>query len=100
MTLPRATISAIKAKLNNAISAKDPHGIAAAVDLPPLPKRAATSFTGNGSSQHGEYLIKVDGVDWSNALNPLLDAHLAIQSVGGSTPIFLTFDKFQSFADI
>ena len=32
------------------------------------------------SNHHGEHL-KVDGVDWSNVLNPLLDAHAAIQLV-------------------
>jgi len=77
MTLPGPAINAIKSKLHNAILTKDPHAIAAAVDLPPLPKRVVA---GGSSSQHGESL-KIDGVDWSNVLNPLLDAHFAIQSV-------------------
>ena len=73
----------IKSNLNNAVSAKDPHGIASAVDLPPLPTRVlGTSGDGDGNSQqqHQEYL-KIDSVDWSNVLNPLLDAHSAIQAV-------------------
>lgn len=81
--LPRASITSIKTKLSNAVSAKDPHAIAAAVDLPPLPKAVganASSSNGGSGPQHGEYL-KVDGVDWSNVLNPLLDAHAAVQSV-------------------
>ena len=79
--LPRPYINAIKSKLNNAVSAKDPRAIAAAVDLPPFPKSGGAS-RGNGGAgpQHRESL-KIDGVDWSNVLNLLLDAHLAIQSV-------------------
>lgn len=83
MALPRASITTIKSNLNNALSAKDPHGIASAVDLPPLPTRVlGTSGDGDGNSQqqHQEYL-KIDSVDWSNVLNPLLDAHSAIQAV-------------------
>ena len=90
MTLPRPSINSIKSKLNNAVSVKDPHAIAKAVDLPPLPKGvgrgASRSGNNNGSQQqqiHGEHL-KIDGVDWSNVLNPLLDAHLAIQNVSCS----------------
>lgn len=82
MALPRASINTIKSNLSNALSAKDPHGIASAVDLPPLPKSVGLSGGGDGSSQqhHQEYL-KIDGVDWSNVLNPLLDTHSAIQLV-------------------
>jgi len=78
MALPRSYITAIKNKLNNAVSAKDPHAIATAVDLPPLPRSAGASAS-SGGAQHREHL-KIDGVDWSNALNPLLDAHSAIQT--------------------
>ena len=80
--LPRSSINTIKSNLNNAVSAKDPHAIASAVDLPPLPKSAdgASQQQRRQTNHHGEHL-KVDGVDWSNVLNPLLDAHAAIQSV-------------------
>ena len=77
--LPRSSINTIKSNLNNAVSAKDPHAIASAVDLPPLPKSADASQQ-QQQTNHGEHL-KVDGVDWSNVLNPLLNAHAAIQSV-------------------
>ena len=83
MTLHRASITAIKSNLSNALSAKDPHGIASAVDLPSLPTRVlgpSGDGDGNSQQQHQEYL-KIDGVDWSNVLNPLLDAHSAIQAV-------------------
>ena len=84
MSLPRSSITAIKSNLNVAISAKDPHAIASAVDLPPLVKSAGDNDASLASqpppSPHAEYL-KIDGVDWSNVLNPLLDAHLAIQLV-------------------
>ena len=83
MTLHRASITTIKSNLSNALSAKDPHGIASAVDLPSLPTRVlgpSGGGHGNSQQQHQEYL-KIDGVDWSNVLNPLLDAHSAIQSV-------------------
>lgn len=78
MTLPRSAITAIQTKLKNAISSKDPRKIAAAVDLPPFTKSTGAS-RGNGGAgpQHREHL-KVDGVDWSNVLNLLLDTHLAI----------------------
>eukprot|EP00584_Thalassiosira_punctigera_P026439 CAMPEP_0172577488 /NCGR_PEP_ID=MMETSP1067-20121228/138258_1 /TAXON_ID=265564 ORGANISM="Thalassiosira punctigera, Strain Tpunct2005C2" /NCGR_SAMPLE_ID=MMETSP1067 /ASSEMBLY_ACC=CAM_ASM_000444 /LENGTH=412 /DNA_ID=CAMNT_0013370175 /DNA_START=1078 /DNA_END=2316 /DNA_ORIENTATION=- len=80
MALPRTSINAIKIKLDNAVSAKDPRAIAAAVNLPAFPKIVgAARNSGVAGSQHREHL-KVDGVDWSNVLNPLLDAHLAIQS--------------------
>ena len=85
MSLPRSSTTAIKSNLNVAISAKDPHAIASAVDLPPLVKSAGDDDDVSLASQpppspHAEYL-KIDGVDWSNVLNPLLDAHLAIQLV-------------------
>lgn len=76
--LPKSSINSIKANLNKAVSAKDPHGIASAVDLPPLPKSGSDGSS--SKSSHRENL-KIDGVDWSNVLNPLLDAHSAIQSV-------------------
>eukprot|EP00578_Thalassiosira_sp_NH16_P012105 CAMPEP_0181113110 /NCGR_PEP_ID=MMETSP1071-20121207/20173_1 /TAXON_ID=35127 /ORGANISM="Thalassiosira sp., Strain NH16" /LENGTH=413 /DNA_ID=CAMNT_0023197127 /DNA_START=8 /DNA_END=1249 /DNA_ORIENTATION=+ len=82
MALPRSSVNATKTKLNNAVSAKDPHTIAAVVDLPPFPNSARSSTSRGGSNSHpnhGEHL-KIDGVDWSNVLNPLLDAHSAIQS--------------------
>ena len=80
-TLPRPSVAAIKHKLNSAISSKDPRDIAAAVDLPPLTKSTGASRgSGDAGSQHREHL-KVEGVDWSNVLNLLLDAHLAIQLV-------------------
>lgn len=87
MSLPRSSVATIKSNLNSAISAKDPHAIASAVELPPLGKSGGDASVAVGASQpppspHAEY-IKVDGVDWSNVLNPLLDAHLAIQLVGG-----------------
>ena len=80
--LPRSFINTIKSNLNNAVSAKDPHAIASAVDLPPLPKSAdgVSQQQQQRQTNHGEHL-KVDGVDWSNVLNPLLDAHAAIQLV-------------------
>jgi hypothetical protein len=83
MTLPGPTINAIKSKLHNAIQTKDPHAIAAAVDLPPLPKRIVGSGSSSSQQQHSQHgeALKIDGVDWSNVLNPLLDAHYAIQSV-------------------
>ena len=77
--LPKSSINTIKANLNKAVSAKDPHGIASAVDLPPLPKSGSDGSSSSKTS-HRENL-KIDGVDWSNVLNPLLDAHSAIQSV-------------------
>jgi hypothetical protein len=82
MALPGPSISTIKTRLSNAVSAKDPHAIASAVELPTLPKRigCATGSGGSTAQQHGESL-RIDGADWSNILNPLLDAHLAIQSV-------------------
>jgi hypothetical protein len=75
-------INTIKSKLSNAVSAKDPLAIASAVELPTLPKRieGVTGSGGSASQQHGESL-RVDGADWSNVLNPLLDAHLSIQLV-------------------
>ena len=87
MTLHGPAINTIKSKLHNAIQAKDPHAIAAAVDLPPLPKRVVA---GGSSSQHGESL-KIDGVDWSNVLNPLLDAHFAIQWVCKTLYIYVQY---------
>ena len=75
--LPKSSINTIKANLNKAVSAKNPHGIASAVDLPPLPKNGGGS---SSKSSHRENL-KIDGADWSNVLNQLLDAHSAIQSV-------------------
>ena len=87
--LPRATIGALKSRLSQAVAAKDPGEIAAALDLPPLPKGAASSGTNHGNGpRHGEQL-KVDGADWSNVLNPLLDAHAAIASVGFASTSFL-----------
>jgi len=83
MSLPRASINSFKGRLNAALSTKDPQGIADAVNLPPLPKNvdasSSTSIRLSGGSQHRE-LLKIDGVDYSNVLNPLLDAHWAIQS--------------------
>mmetsp|Transcript_10615 Transcript_10615/g.22483 ORF Transcript_10615/g.22483 Transcript_10615/m.22483 type:complete len:412 (-) Transcript_10615:36-1271(-) len=80
MTLPQSTINPIKTNLNKAISAKNPQAIAAAVDLPPFPKNVgASGGSAAAGPQHQEHL-KIDGVDWSNVLNLLLDAHLAIQS--------------------
>lgn len=82
MTLPGPSINTIKTRLSNAVSVKDPRAIASAVELPPLPKRivGTTGSGGSASQQHAENL-RIDGADWSNVLNPLLDAHLAIQSV-------------------
>lgn len=82
--LPRSTINAIKTKLDNALSAKDPGAIATAIDLPPFPKSSSAGASvggGGGSEPQHQLHLKIDGVDWSNALNLLLDAHLAIQSV-------------------
>ena len=83
MTLPGHTINTIKTRLSNTVSAKDPRGIASAVELPPLPKRIidTTGSGGSESQQHHVENFRIDGADWSNVLNPLLDAHLAIQSV-------------------
>jgi hypothetical protein len=85
MTLPWSSINAIRSNLDRALSAKDPSAIATAVDVPLLKTTAVggPSTGGNNSSSgsvHQEQL-KVDGVDWSNVLNSLLDAHLAIASV-------------------
>ena len=82
MTLPGPSINTIKTRLSNAVSLKDPRAIASAVELPSLPKRivGTTGSGGSASQQHAENL-RIDGADWSNVLNPLLDAHLAIQSV-------------------
>eukprot|EP01082_Thalassiosira_pseudonana_P011606 g10627.t1 g10627 contig4:2224014-2226051(-) len=86
--LPRSEIDTIKANLLNATSAKNPTAVASAVELPPLPKRAfASTNNRNGgsrtvgsSSVHREHL-KIDGVgDWTNVLNPLLDAHAVIRA--------------------
>lgn len=82
MPLPRNAINSIKGDLHSALSAKDPHGLARAVDLPPLPKVAAPP-TGGSQQNHVE-VLKVDGADYSNVLNPLLDAHLAIKMVSES----------------
>ena len=95
-SLPRSSVNAIKTKLNSAVSAKDPQAVAVAVDLPSLTSESVAGAPtrpadGAGSQQHGEHL-KIDGVDWSNVLNPLLDAHLAIQSVGASCVIFLWYN--------
>mmetsp|Transcript_31789 Transcript_31789/g.71289 ORF Transcript_31789/g.71289 Transcript_31789/m.71289 type:complete len:411 (-) Transcript_31789:24-1256(-) len=77
MPLPRNEINSIKGSLRSALSTKEPHGIARAVDLPPLPKVAVPPT--DGSQQNHVEELKVDGADYSNVLNPLLDAHLAIQ---------------------
>ena len=83
MSLPRSSISAIKSNLSSAISAKDPLAIATAVDLPTFVKSAIVAAVPSHPPPpppHAEYL-KINGADWSNVLNPLLDAHLAIQMV-------------------
>ena len=82
MTLPGPFINTIKTRLSNAVSAKDPPAIASAVEILSLPKRieGASGIGVSALQQHGESL-RIDGSDWSNVLNPLLDAHLAIQSV-------------------
>lgn len=83
-TLPRSTINAIRSKLDQAVSAKNPAAIASAVDVP-LPKIYVFGGTSSGNSSssgpvHREQL-KIDGVDWSNVVNFLLDVHLAFSSV-------------------
>lgn len=91
-SLPRSSINAIKTKLDSAVAAKDSQAVAVAVDLPPFASTtgAPTRPDGAGSQQHGEHL-KIDGVDWSNVLNPLLDAHLAIRSVSACHIICVAF---------
>ena len=85
MPLPRNAINSIRGNLHSALSAKEPHGIARAVDLPPLPKVAVPPTDGSQQSHVEE--LKVDGADYSNILNPLLDAHLAIQMVSLSADL-------------
>ena len=87
MTLPTVSArNAIRSNLDHAISAKDPAAIAKAVDVPlPNTDIVGGPSVGDGSSSnsgpiHREQL-KIDGVDWSNVLNYLLDAHLAVASV-------------------
>lgn len=86
MALPRSSINALRSSLDRAVSSKDPAGIATAVDVPLRntnvvggPSTSGVSPPSSGSV-HREQL-KVDGVDWSNVLNYLLDVHLAIASV-------------------
>lgn len=83
MMLPRTQINVIKSNLSNAVAAKNPSGVAAAVELPPFPVASGNATSGGGagsSAVHGEQL-KVDGIDWSGVLNSLLDTHAAIRSV-------------------
>jgi hypothetical protein len=83
MTLPRSSINAIRSNLDRALSAKDPSTIATAVDVPLLKTNICGGLTTSDNSSgfmHQEQL-KVDGVDWSNVLNSLLDVHFAIASV-------------------
>ena len=87
MTLPRSSINAIRSNLDRAVSSKDPAAIATAIDVP-LPKTnvigapsTSPSSSGSGSAAVHREQLKVDGVDWSNVLNYLLDVHLAIASV-------------------
>ena len=87
MTLPRSSINATRSNLDRALSAKDPSAIATAVDVPLLktnfvggPSTGGNDSSYSSGSVHREQL-KVDGVDWSNVLNFLLDVHLAISSV-------------------
>jgi len=82
MTLPRSSINAIRSNLDRALSAKDPSTIATAVDVPLLKTNICGGLTTSDNSSgfmHQEQL-KVDGVDWSNVLNSLLDVHFAIAS--------------------
>lgn len=86
MTLPRSSINAIRSNLDRAVSTKDPAAIATALDVPLLKANVvgSPSTSGDGSSSSGSVhreQLKVDGVDWSNVLNYLLDVHLAIVSV-------------------
>ena len=90
MTLPRSSIHALRSDLDRAVSSKDPAAIATAIDVPLRKPNVVvgSSPSGDGSSSssgsvHREQL-KVDGVDWSNVLNYLLDVHLAIASVSSS----------------
>jgi len=88
MTLPRSSINALRSNLDRALSAKDPAAIATAVDVPLQNTNVVVGPSGGNSSStsgsvHREQL-KVDGVDWSNVLNYLLDVHLAIASVSTS----------------
>jgi hypothetical protein len=81
--LSSAAINSIKSNISNAVSAKNPQGVANAVELPPLYRRTSPSGGAGGSSQpagHREHL-KVDGADWSPVLNSILDCHAAISSV-------------------
>ena len=87
MTLPISAMNTVRSNLDYALSRKDPAAIAKAVDVP-LPKNTdivggppvGNGSTSNSGPVHHEQL-KIDGVDWSNVLNYLLDAHLAIASV-------------------
>jgi len=81
MTLPRQPVIAIKNKLNNAISLKHPHEIASAVDILTLTKTTGESRDNCDVGSHHREHLQVDGVEWSNVLNPLLDAFQAVQFV-------------------
>lgn len=94
MTLPRSSINAIRSNLERAVSSKDPAAIATAVDVP-LPKTnvigaPSTSPSSSGSAAVHREQLKVDGVDWSNVLNYLLDVHLAIASVSTYITLYPT----------
>ena len=84
---PGADVNSIKTRLRDAVSTKNPAAIAAAVSLPPLVRaNAATSAAAVGGGWNHSEVLKVDGGDWGNVLNPLLDAHAAIRTVSYATP--------------
>ena len=79
--LPRSEINAIKSNFYNAVSTKNQTVVAVVVELPPLPHiTGAPTKSNNSNGGHGEQL-KIDGLDWSNVLNPLLDAQEAFREV-------------------
>ena len=96
MTLPRSSINALRSNLDRALSAKDPAAIATAVDVPLRNTNVVGGPSGGNSSSSGSVhreQLKVDGVDWSNVLNYLLDVHLAIASVSSPSHYLSEINK-------
>lgn len=102
--LPRSDISSLKAKLSHAIGTKNPSAASSAVELPPFPSVGADATldgeavdeTTGSNAVHGE-MLKVDGVDWSNVFNALLDTHAAIRTVGRVISVLTMICEFCLF---
>ena len=93
--LPRSEINVIKSNLSNALSSKNPNAVSDAVELSTLPRSTDASGGISGdSSRHNEQL-KIDGVDWSNVLNPLLDAHESIRMVRTISEKLMAVSRFR-----